>query len=239
MGRTQALTKIDASNEHLFPVKVWDQVDERSIWNLASPEVQKAMLRVPRELRGIHEHELKKQVKPSVTACRIRIGFWVEYNRCQEAQDKFNLTKAYAGICSHEFFFEHFLAVPEYVAWLMCPPASYTNAMEEALNLGIEELRDILQTPHTGNPKIMELKVKIFAMLDARLKGAVVQKLSIEQRSLNMNIGVPKGDSIANPDDVAEIDKRIAQLERKARRQINQTDPEEIEIDVGPKTDQT
>lgn len=130
--------------------------------------------------------EIGKQ--PTATDNRLRLKFWFEFDRAMsQGLDKMLVVNIIAGVCSKELFYDKYLKSPSKVAWLLCPPTGYIIKAEEALEFGLEQLRDILDQPHVVagkfDARLADLKIKIVAMLDTRVKGAPVQ------RSVNVNLG--------------------------------------------------
>jgi hypothetical protein len=179
-----------ALREPVVPILMWDQENPRSVINLLPEKVRERVQRALWEQEALFDRDEKDLLKalrelaapPSPTDNRIRLKFWMEYDYCQSFHAKWiDIGRVVAGICSHEFFYNKYLENPLKVAWLMCPPTPYMVKANEALEFGLEQLRDILAEPHklpngTVDTKLGKLKVNIVEILDARVKGAVVQK---------------------------------------------------------------
>lgn len=212
-------------------VELWSRSDDRAVINLVPPAVGAALLEAGKarpDLFQRDERDLYKQLRgdnkqPTATDNRIRLRFWDEYDRAQGEVGKMNMSGVFAGVCTREYFYGRYLQNPEKVAWMACPPASYEVKMEEALAFGIEQLRDILDlpvvSPYNGkyDVKLGELKAKIVAMLDVRVKGATIQR--VENRNMNLNIstsdaGVAKKAMMGT---MADVEKRIKELEKRDR----------------------
>lgn len=207
---------------------VWTRSDPRSVINLVPPAVGEAMLLAAKakpDLFGVDERTLWNTLRlsnkcPSPTDNRLRLKFWDEYDRAQAELKNIIISNVTPGVCSREYFTQNYLASPEKVAWLLCPPASYVVKMEEALAFGIEQLRDILELPTTSpsgrvDTKLAELKAKIVAMMDIRVKGAITQK--IEQKSMNINVQT-SDKQVANralQGSMEDIEKRLRELKKR------------------------
>ncbi len=156
---------------------------------------------------------------PTPTDNRLRLKFWVEYDRAREAGVRhMNMNNVWSGICHKEFFYNVYLKHPEKVAWMVCIPTTYAVKMEEALNFGIDQLREVLDM-ETVDAKLIALKVKIVEMLDMRLNGAYTQR--IEQKSMNVHVGVGNkavSNAIANLS-MDDLEQRIKDLEADERRE--------------------
>lgn len=171
--------------------------------------------------------------QPTPTDNRLRLKFWMEYDRAQgTSADSMNMTNVYSGICSKEYFYKHYITKPQKLGWLMCPPTGYLIKAEEALEFGIEQLRDILDQPHVFGQKVDvklgELKAKIVLMLDTRVKGAPVQR--------NMNLNVHTSDAAvakaASAATAEELMRELKELERRNRIAQNLPNPGKPDIEI-------
>lgn len=213
-------------------VKFWDSDDPRALVNLLPDPIVRAVenARYARPtLFTMDEFTLyttlgSEKCRPTPSDNRLRLKFWDEYDRAQATGTKINISNVVRGVVMPEYFTQTFLDRPEKIAWLMCPPASYIVKMEEALAFGIEQLRDILQLPHVNpttskvDTKLAELKAKIVAMMDLRVKGAIPQK--IEQRNMNLNVNMKEETVMSHMVErsQAEIDEKIRELEKRDMR---------------------
>lgn len=209
---------LDPTSEHR-EIDLWSDSD-RSILNLVPTKISEkiSLAREAKpELFERDERELRKEVLPTPTDNRLRLAFWNEYNRAQSESNAMKMNAVYAGVCSAQYFHDSYLQRPEHVAWLLCPPAAYQTIMEEALMFGIDQLRDILEMSVVAkngqiNVKLGELKAKIVAMLDLRVKGAVMTK------NVNLNLNAEGNVKKAvESNSMEDVDRRIAELEMLAR----------------------
>jgi hypothetical protein len=213
--------------DHGAGVDLWTRTDPRSVINIAGDQLAEAMLTASKErpeLFQLDERDLYKEmkVKPNPTDNRLRLRFWDEYDRSQSYQKSMEMHLVYAGVCSKQYFYGRYLTLAEKVAWLLCPPASYMVKMEEALAFGIERLRDILEiNPMLASGKVdsrlADIQMKIVALLDMRVKGAVVQK--IEQKNMNLNLSTADnalGKQLIGAS-MEQIEGRLKELEKRDR----------------------
>lgn len=212
-----------------IPVNDLDPENPRSVINLLTPGVRAQILSAIESMPHLFqydEHELyralgKLKAQPSAIDNRLRLAFWSEYNRAQENDDHMRGVSIYGGICTHQHFTERYLKRPEKVAWMLCPPTAYETMLEEALQFGVDQLRDILALPLTDergkvNTSLAALKERIVARLDSRKFGSIVQ------RSLNVNMSEDKTTDkrlkealLAN--NMEEIQKKLRALEKRDR----------------------
>lgn len=174
---------------------------------------EKTLMELIRGLKGQRPHGI------GITEHRIRVAFWMEFNRAMDANTNMAIPRVYGGICGTDYFNNEFMRKPEKVAWMLTPPVSYTIAMEESLVYGIEKLREVLDFPlydrTTGKPdvRVGELILKVVQQMDLRVKGAVLQK----SVNVHAHIGAPTG--ISAGESMTDLDARIKELEK----QVDQT----------------
>ncbi len=195
---------------------VRDLEHPRSVVNLVPEAVANAIMRLPDEYVDKGEDELQlifkeRQWAPSTLDDRIRFSFWKEYDNAQTNIRQMVMTHVYYGLCSRESFYV-MIQNKQRVAWMLCPPADYMLAAEEALTYGLEQLRDILARPHvsmvgTVDSKAAGVKLEIVKMLDARVKGAIIQTT----RNLNVNMNANK--PVVQAPRIEDIDQKIKELE--------------------------
>lgn len=191
------------------------------------------------ELFGLDERDLFKrlrsdQMTPSPTDNRLRINFWYEYDLAQMEHRPMHMARVFAGICSKSYFNDRFMKRPEKVAWMLTPPVDYVVKIKEALDFGIDRLREYLEIdPIVGgrpNVKLMELQAKIVAMLDMREKGAYTQR--VEQKNMNLNVTASNEQVVSAllEADHKVLEQKIKELERRERKAANLPDPGTIEV---------
>jgi hypothetical protein len=196
------------------------------------------------DLFGKLEKELARQLRsesrtPAPVDNRIRLKFWTEYDRAQSEGDRFRTVNVYGGLCPHELFYNYYLKDPCRVAWMLCMPTSYQVKMEEGLSFGLDELRDVLEEPHTTqvdvkgpkgwvkktvvNTKLIEAKIKIVQMMDLRLKGGVVQK------QLNIHATTKALGNMVQSASMEDLHKRLKELEHEKRKALHLPETESSE----------
>lgn len=156
-----------------------------------------------------------EQATPTPSDNRLRIKFWIEYDRCRMRQErKLAINHVIAGICYQEYFYAHYLPNPFKLAWMVCMPTGYAVKTMESLEFGIDRMRSILEMEHMVNGKpniqILMLKQKIVDMMHAWVKGAPVQ------RSLAVNVNTSrKAEALSTELTMEELQKQLANVERK------------------------
>ena len=174
---------------------------------------------IPNSILELSDTDLRKSGKLGVDEERLRISMWQEYYRACDSNRSMTLNNIYEGICSREHLLRSVIMNSYSFAYLCRPPLNLAIAAEEALLLGIEQVRDILSQPHVDaqgkfNASLGKLKLDAYKELHARVKGMVVQK--IESKSAVVHVD-------AQPKSVDEINQRLAELESKANPQIDIT----------------
>jgi hypothetical protein len=174
----------------------------------------------------LHAHLRELGKTPNPTDNRLRMGFWREYELAQsKGYAQINVEAAVAGICTRQLFYERYLKIPEKLAWLMCPTTGYMVKAEEALEFGIDQMRDLLDRDHIiggkVDTKLAELKLKIVLALEARVKGAVVQKqMNLHAHLAGKEAAVAIG-AAGQGATMEDLQKQLKELERKTRQAQN------------------
>lgn len=227
----------------------FDRTEPRSLINLVPNTIQAAMCAAHRQepdLFGMDERTLFQSLRatqrlPSPTDNRLRLAFWMEYDRSQAESRQMNMGNVYSGICSHQFFNTKYLNCVSKVAWLLTIPASYDVKLEEGLDFGIDLMRSYLEidaNPPGGrgpNVKLMELQAKIVAMFDMRKKGGHIQRTENKTLSLSVTTTDRKVAQATAEMTMDALDKRIEDLARRERA-IQRLDnkPEEKQVESDP-----
>lgn len=208
----------------------------------------RAWAEVPRDVMDRTEHELRGAVKRSTNVVEyarfseFRIAFWEEVEK--KKKDEMGLPKSTINMQALELTFfpkgyllKKFFEVPEMLAWLLFPMRQFMIQLKNFESLADERILEILSESPIGgngvvNTKLAGIQVKIYELLQNRLHGAVVQRQQIEQKNLNVNVNEKNPDKaaqIAELTSLAEIDRRIKEIEKK-RLALKEVAP--IQIDT-------
>lgn len=204
-----------------YDYSLLDRTNPRSLISLIEyAPLEKAILALDRDLLLEPEALIKRRLKVRkqfefADTC-LRLNFWMEYARAQEAEKIMSIEKVFKGVCSEQYFQNKIITNPDALAWMIRPPTDYISFMRGGLHDSLEEVIKIVNTPFvekvpylnkkTGEPikdekgrimywrryntKIMSEKLKAAQWFDVRVNGAIVQKLAIKQESHNMNYNV-------------------------------------------------
>lgn len=224
-------------------VDVWHRTEEHSLINLVPFILQDKFIEAQKKEPGLFGHDERALYKmlrgsnrqPTPTDNRLRLAFWVEYDRAQAANEKMNLAYVYSGVCLQEYFKFTYLNLPAKVAWLICPPTSYEVTLKEGVSFGLKVMRDILDEDPADYPmgqrvKFKELQAKIFAMLDMREKGAFTQRSEVKQMNLNVSTNDKAVAGAMIESNVDALEKRMKQLERQERQAQNLVVKDDITV---------
>lgn len=176
-GRKELAPGEKTSGEEHTGITIFDPAEPRSVYNLVPTEVQKSMKNVHPEVWKYSFPLIEKRAKVDVTLAQLRVAFWQEYNNTQDLfKDRIIMSNVTRNICSKPTLYSY-LRDQYKCAYLFYPTVDYISAMSEMQDLALREMRKILKMPNAGNkganmPVIRE-KIKIFALLENRLRGAL------------------------------------------------------------------
>jgi hypothetical protein len=178
--------------------------DERSVFNLAPERLKKAMDQANVDVFAMTLSELHKKAKPDVDWKRLRVAFWIEYERAVRAETLIDLKTVCKGIMTKASFLKTLEQDQYKLAWILTPIEEHKVMLEEMFLLAVEEERKILDQPlvrkccHVNKKgdlveweefdhKLAALKHKIREDLHTRIYGAPVQ------RAFNVNVNQDGG----------------------------------------------
>lgn len=218
-----------------------DQSDPRNIINLVPSWLKLAIKALPPDYLEMGEEELRQLVyqnkQTKSTATKLRLAFWEEYDRCQNQGDSVMFLKNILIGNSTMIGFQKLIdRQPEFLAWLLTPPAVYMMKMKEILNLGHERMLEILSaTTDLGNgimdSRLAKVQHAIYETMLDRVHGAVVQN----QRTMNVNLNAKADEvtqrqaNVAALTDMDEIQRRLQAAQEKSRQLAS---PPQMQQDV-------
>lgn len=192
----------------------------RSLVNIVSERMREALLDpgLPRYWLDLSESQLKHRVEAFLDErdTRLRLLFWDEYNQAQDEKRMMIMERVFGGACSSSHWHATILKDPHKLIWIITPPASYEVSMRELLQMSLVKLREVLALPiigKNGKPDISLIKeiVKIHALVDNRVQGAVMQTLNVNQKSLSVNVNAKSKEEL-DPAEV-QIENMDAEIE--------------------------
>lgn len=206
--------------------QVKDQGNPFSVYNALPTRLREYVLSIPDEYFEMSASEIEDAVKPNTSLIRLRYNFWHEMDQLAArvghyAKNQFviNLGAVVAG-CGDRLYFDRVLKFQgKEIAWIFMRPANYSQGLEVAHGQGLSRLLEILEAQpirrkrdSEGNisveldTKVAALQLKVFEMIDYRLKGAPVQK------NFNVNANAP-----ASAEAQASAQKSVGELEREVK----------------------
>jgi hypothetical protein len=220
----------------------------KSLFNLLpqAPKVRGRILELHKtkpELLEKDEDFFKVNHRSAITLItqRIRVSLWVEYEHAVNMNRVMKPSNIFGGTCSEKAFYK---LVEDDIrfAYVLTPPADYIVMLKEAHNAGLEKMREmfsanIMDADGNLDTKSAEVVLKAFALIDARLKGAIVQR--VDQRSLQLNADLSKSQQAALglPTDMAELDKQLEKARAElARLTMTPKHPTTAELDAAHKS---
>ena len=170
----------------------------------------------------------KQHYVPTVNDQRIRYLFWHEYENAMLDNRQMIMNNVHSLVCSDVIFKKLFLKTPYRAAYLLCRPAAYQQTLREMLLHGMGRMCQILDLPEIDergelNIKVLELKLKITAMVDMRIHGAPTQKIHQVTQAIGLGgqgTAQAKQDvkTLVQKGDLRTIQERIKELEAEKRQ---------------------
>lgn len=221
----------------------WEEGNPRCLINLVSNRMREVMLALPPHYHTIPIHEIERSIAPTEMDDHLRIAFWDEYTIACDNKKPMRVTNIYQNICSREYFYAWILDQPLRLAYMIRPPQEYMLRMRSLLDMGLKRFEEILRLPimtkkvmpNGSSVRVVDTKligemVKIVALVDNRVKGSVVQKVQIDQKSINMNMNYEA------PKSYDEIQKELRATQKEIRQLSGDTPIDDF---LDPTTERT
>lgn len=196
-----------------------DVGDPSSFHNLLPACIVSGAMIVEQKHLDMTDKDIKNMMPTTLALClsRLRESLWFHIHGARGGNRKVNLNAMVFGIMTVAHFANQ-MKRPECVAFILRPPGNYEIFMKEALNFAVDQIRDILEQDHmnpkTGllDAKIADVKRRIFVDIADRVKGMPVQRT--ENLNVNKELGPKQSFESSMPVSAADIDKKIADLEK-------------------------
>lgn len=215
----------------------WEEGNPRSVIAMAPDAMKERMRRLPVTLLSMTHRQLKKAYTVSWIDEQLRQAFWDEYFASLDNNRKFMRAEAiYGSSCTKENFWQA-VDNPHRLALIVHPPQQYIYKMRSLLEVGLERFAEILDLPledRKGQPNVRLIgeMVKIVALIDARVRGAVPQQLNISQQTLSMNVHA-RASQGGMPYTHQEIDKELRNIEKEIKQLSGAVDTPSMFGDTG------
>jgi hypothetical protein len=198
---------------------IYDRDNPYSVYNLLenNKEIQGELEKIPPEIQNLTFKELETKVQPDLLDRQLRVAFWKNYLFCCDNKKYISVGGITAGLCSKNTFIYRMRKNPLFLPFILFPIADYKKAMEELLDRSIREMQDILELPlrdRNGKPNVAlaKLKLDVFEKLDVRLKGSVIQRVQIHQKTEMVK------EELKQTRSVDDIEKEIKLLEKEIKK---------------------
>lgn len=206
--------------------------------NLVQENLRERILALPPHYFQMSEPALIQQVYgseiPTVDSM-LRREFWEIYNQHFVKQKKIKSSLIYSGICSFQQFTD-IISQPGRLAFIIREPVKTQNYIKHAYEISIHKLLTSLEKAEGVNAKtglpdasLLKLKFQIFQYLDQRLHGSLIQRVAVEQKTLQVNIdGNPQQQEAAQYSLMSqdEVQARLLQLEEELQKRQQKSLPE-------------
>ena len=186
------------------------------------PIFERVKYKLPKTLLS-DEKSVRRYVEPDDRDDRVRLAFWDEYNASTAAGKRMSLQSIISGTCSWESWVTAYEPHDKRMCWIFTPPTSYVSQMRHILHRGTERLLEIINLPMLTDEGKVDIKVanlilRAWQLADMRVKGGVMQKVQIEQKSMNLNLNADSSvdnlRSQVSAMDLQELESLEARIER-------------------------
>lgn len=206
------LTELELPYKEL---SIKDKDDERSLVNIATSIVGNAITAIPDDIFLLGEEQLRKSANVQLSEERLRVAFWVEYERAQKTNSKMNMNNVYMGIVTKKYFYTYIVGNSLKLAFMCTPPIEAQIALEELLLFGIEQMRSIMALPHINekgqvDSKLVHVKQRLFEDIANRRRGQVIQRVEVKSKSMNYNVTETRDTKALS---MEEIESELKELE--------------------------
>jgi hypothetical protein len=199
------------------------------------PILERVRNKLPRTLM-LTEREIRTQCQPDERDERVRLSFWDEYNAATASGKKMALQSIICGAVSWEMWVSGYEPNNKRMLWIFTPPVSYAIQMRHILHKGTERLLEIMNLPMLGedgkvDTKVATLILKAWQLADMRIKGGIVQRMQVEQKSVNVNFNSEQPvDQLREQvsglqlEDLETLERRIEKAKRDQHRYLKHYD---------------
>lgn len=196
-----------------------DKVEEANVISRLPSWVAEPAKAIPSSVHDMSESELAKAAQPDITAERLRVAFWGEYDRACKTDTMMSMTNVYAGVCTKRYF-ENVVNNSFKLRYLCTLPIDYEVGLAEATNYGLLKMREILALPVKDadgkvDSKLIQQQREIWMQVQERHKGSIIKRFDIntKKQSVNLNLNQHAGSQPPRPQTLEELRNQLAELE--------------------------
>lgn len=115
---------------------------------LGNSAIKKAATRVPSFMWQLRTSGIEELLKPSQTAWNLKRALWRAVEGGLERSKKVKLTElsSIAG-CSYDYAHDLFTTSPEFLVWVLRPPAQINETGQDLLDALTEKIAEIVRAP--------------------------------------------------------------------------------------------
>lgn len=204
------------------------------LYNVVPESMRSALPMIDPRWMGYREETVAKKANPSDRDENFRLAFWTEYNTAKDLNRPLSIQRVMAGVCSPYYYKYNILSKPRLLAYIVYPPTDYMSFMKNMLYKGQQRMKEIMSVSAITKEtvigkngkkkeksvidiKLANMQLKTFALLDNRVKGAIVQRVKVEQKNLNVNVSAEQVEA-SLPKSVIDIDKELLKIDRELAR---------------------
>lgn len=214
MSKPRKLTFPTPDKPHgAIVLNLWDADDPMCVINLVSNKLREAIIALPQFWYEMTEFDLKRKCDPNEFDKALRESFWIEYFLACDNSRQMRMDSVYGRFMNRVNFYVR-VDDPRKLAWIIRPPIEYTYKMKSLLDTALMRIEEVLEKPiDSSNPREVANLIKITELLDNRVKGAVMQRLQIESRSVNVNTTIGPAKSFKDvTSELSAVQDEIKQL---------------------------
>jgi len=204
-----------SGDENTHELSLFDTGNPKAVVNLLPKKIADAMELIRPNLLSNSLAGAERSKEIGEIESLLRLAFWDEYFVACDRGGKMIMERVYSRVCSKEYFYKYVVPNQTKLAYILHPPKEYTLKMRELLEMGHERIREILQLPlRQGNrvdAKLISEIVKIVTLLENRVRGAVVHRVELNQKSLNVNVDYEP------PSDYFEVEAELKMLDEQLK----------------------
>lgn len=191
-------------------IAIKDQADPESLVNIVPTALAQRIRCIPNQYLEMSEAELLKQFSITRVDRLLRIAFHQELDRAKRTDGLVKLNNIFAGVTDRKTFMEDHVGKSARLAYMIRPPVDYELDLEDLLQLGLQELRAIMERPLVDengrfDHKLAKIKLDTFKDIADRRRGQATQKIETKSLSVSVTKEIP-----TTPE---EIDRELQKLE--------------------------
>lgn len=172
--------------------------------------------KITEQIRGLPDHlklmtdgEFRKQFRVTPTEFAVKKRLWQLFLERESALDpRITMVEIYDGVTSREYFYQ-IIRDPPRLAWLMCPPHSAEELIEETFYFLQDKIRQALEDIKITE-KNLPIFMKFYQITGDRHLGAPTQNINTKNVDLQIRMG-----GQALPSEPEALHKQLEDVKRQ------------------------